>query len=99
MKYNTNIFILFYFFFYFKEEEGIRDDLVTGVQTCALPIYPMARSLPNMTRRRRGFPPWCSRPCSTGSSGRQPWFVEEPGRSRKRWRGASRNMEGRYSNV
>src|SRR5258708_20337835 len=24
--------------FFFKAEEGIRDDLVTGVQTCALPI-------------------------------------------------------------
>src|SRR5207244_8510058 len=23
-------------------EDGIRDDLVTGVQTCALPIYPLA---------------------------------------------------------
>src|SRR5207244_5705298 len=24
--------------FFFQEEDGIRDDLVTGVQTCALPI-------------------------------------------------------------
>src|SRR5438552_18902747 len=29
---------LFYVFF-FQAEDGIRDDLVTGVQTCALPIY------------------------------------------------------------
>src|SRR2546425_1295176 len=34
--------ILFYFFF-FQAEDGIRDKLVTGVQTCALPIYPRAR--------------------------------------------------------
>src|SRR5207244_4879015 len=27
------------FFFFFQAESGIRDDLVTGVQTCALPIY------------------------------------------------------------
>ena len=27
-------------FFFFQAEDGIRDDLVTGVQTCALPIYP-----------------------------------------------------------
>src|SRR5215216_4804443 len=27
------------FFFFFQAEDGIRDDLVTGVQTCALPIY------------------------------------------------------------
>src|SRR5258708_34555505 len=26
-------------FFFFQAEDGIRDDLVTGVQTCALPIY------------------------------------------------------------
>src|SRR5258708_19278538 len=25
-------------FFFFQGEDGIRDDLVTGVQTCALPI-------------------------------------------------------------
>src|SRR5258708_30865132 len=25
-------------FFFFQAEDGIRDDLVTGVQTCALPI-------------------------------------------------------------
>src|SRR2546429_9976743 len=30
---------LFYFFF-FQAEDGIRDVAVTGVQTCALPIYP-----------------------------------------------------------
>src|SRR5207244_7176453 len=27
-------------FFLFQAEDGIRDDLVTGVQTCALPIFP-----------------------------------------------------------
>src|SRR5258708_252491 len=29
---------VFLFFFFFQAEDGIRDDLVTGVQTCALPI-------------------------------------------------------------
>src|SRR5258708_25774095 len=29
-------------FFFFQAEDGIRDDLVTGVQTCALPIYDFA---------------------------------------------------------
>src|SRR5207244_10186316 len=32
-------FVLFFFFFFFQAEDGIRDDLVTGVQTCALPIF------------------------------------------------------------
>src|SRR5258708_29951508 len=33
-------------FFFFQAEDGIRDDLVTGVQTCALPIshFPTMRS-------------------------------------------------------
>src|SRR5687767_15437354 len=30
--------IFFCFFFFFQAEDGIRDKLVTGVQTCALPI-------------------------------------------------------------
>src|SRR6266536_5309758 len=29
---------LLHFFFFFQAEDGIRDPLVTGVQTCALPI-------------------------------------------------------------
>src|SRR2546425_8872226 len=30
--------LLYFFFFFFQAEDGIRDKLVTGVQTCALPI-------------------------------------------------------------
>src|SRR2546421_8824506 len=29
---------MFFFFFFFQAEDGIRDLIVTGVQTCALPI-------------------------------------------------------------
>src|SRR5206468_7523809 len=29
-------------FFFFQAEDGIRDLIVTGVQTCALPIFPSA---------------------------------------------------------
>src|SRR5207244_7716324 len=32
------VFCFFCVFFFFQAEDGIRDDLVTGVQTCALPI-------------------------------------------------------------
>src|SRR6266567_7166890 len=31
------------FFFFFQAEDGIRDLTVTGVQTCALPIWPWRR--------------------------------------------------------
>src|SRR3989441_9384080 len=33
-------------FFFFQAEDGIRDKLVTGVQTCALPISTVALPLP-----------------------------------------------------
>src|SRR5256885_15007200 len=32
--------VVLLFFFFFQAEDGIRDYKVTGVQTCALPIYP-----------------------------------------------------------
>src|SRR5690554_7297438 len=32
-------YFLFFFFFFFQAEDGIRDADVTGVQTCALPIF------------------------------------------------------------
>src|SRR5690348_8484211 len=37
------VLVIFYFlfFFFFQAEDGIRDGRVTGVQTCALPIYLM----------------------------------------------------------
>src|SRR5215475_15493766 len=31
--------MMFFFFFFFQAEDGIRDFHVTGVQTCALPIF------------------------------------------------------------
>src|SRR3989440_6729874 len=33
-----------YFFFFFQAEDGIRDLIVTGVQTCALPIFKLSKS-------------------------------------------------------
>src|SRR5688572_32107894 len=34
------LFVILEFFFFFQAEDGIRDLTVTGVQTCALPIFP-----------------------------------------------------------
>src|SRR5256884_442302 len=34
-----------YCFFFFQAEDGIRDVAVTGVQTCALPIYRIGRGM------------------------------------------------------
>src|SRR5258708_12823746 len=36
--------------FFFQAEDGIRDDLVTGVQTCALPISRITTTLRSLTR-------------------------------------------------
>src|SRR5687767_15730352 len=52
-----HIFSLFiqrvlFFFFFFQAEDGIRDKLVTGVQTCALPIFGSSASR-RPTRRIR----------------------------------------------
>src|SRR2546430_2966705 len=33
------VVVSFFFFFFFQAEDGIRDLTVTGVQTCALPIF------------------------------------------------------------
>src|SRR2546425_5743306 len=43
-------------FFFFQAEDGIRDKLVTGVQTCALPISPGDDGTPvqRVRNRRRG---------------------------------------------
>src|SRR2546421_3245131 len=41
--------ILYLFFFFFQAEDGIRDLIVTGVQTCALPISPA--TLPYRVRK------------------------------------------------
>src|SRR2546421_6841972 len=43
-------------FFFFQAEDGIRDLIVTGVQTCALPIYlcpPRAERLAELVLPRR----------------------------------------------
>src|SRR5438105_10446859 len=45
-----------FFFFFFQAEDGIRDPLVTGVQTCALPIWRRRSRLPLPRRNSRGRP-------------------------------------------
>src|SRR2546430_8862422 len=40
-------------FFFFQAEDGIRDLTVTGVQTCALPIYGKILGRPGLDSKRR----------------------------------------------
>src|SRR2546427_8466333 len=52
--------VILYFFFFFQAEDGIRDLTVTGVQTCALPIFERLEHLalvlqqPQIGRELRG---------------------------------------------
>src|SRR2546423_7100603 len=57
VEYDTKRVTELAYFFFFQAEDGIRDKLVTGVQTCALPIW---RSRPLMRPSRRSRPTRCS---------------------------------------
>src|SRR5437016_6456069 len=74
-------FLLVYFcvFFFFQAEDGIRDWSVTGVQTCALPIWSGARAhLPS--RRSNSARPYYDREATPG--GRLLSYTCGPGRLR-----------------
>src|SRR5205823_10615102 len=55
-------------FFFFQAEDGIRYKLVTGVQTCALPISTSRPGCWGRTRRQAGSPSLQARRDSPGSS-------------------------------
>src|SRR5256885_887812 len=48
MCYTISLLCSLVFFFFFQAEDGIRDYKVTGVQTCALPIYPYKNFVGNI---------------------------------------------------
>src|SRR5438270_2297328 len=50
-------FCCFFVFFFFQAEDGIRDLTVTGVQTCALPIWSTTRTDPPKMAGRLGGTP------------------------------------------
>src|SRR2546426_1839780 len=71
--------MIVFFFFFFQAEDGIRDYKVTGVQTCALPIW---------SRDGRRY-------CSDRSDAGTPYRRRQPGWRRHavaegRWRRADR---------
>src|SRR5206468_10061971 len=81
-----------YFIFFFQAEDGIRDLIVTGVQTCALPIWPRA---PRLRRARDAIPP--SSRGRTSRRLRSPRARSEPRGRRPRARSEERRVgkEGR----
>src|SRR5438132_9928837 len=52
--YEFKLYILIVFFFFFQAEDGIRDHCVTGVQTCALPIYQLFLAMAYRKVKRDG---------------------------------------------
>src|SRR6266536_4748150 len=56
--YFVYIIMMIFFCFFFQAEDGIRDPLVTGVQTCALPICAKRQARPTQDPAREpGRPP------------------------------------------
>src|SRR5205823_8202832 len=89
-------------FFFFQAEDGIRDKLVTGVQTCALPIWrarggtaPGDRPRCTGRRRRDGAPrPRSARSGTPRSAGRG---TACPRARRSAWRSRACREIGRAS--
>src|SRR5690606_39662524 len=54
--------------FFFQAEDGIRDFHVTGVQTCALPIWPSPAAAASGSRGS------CATRCTCGRTGEAPTF-------------------------
>src|SRR2546425_11421007 len=84
-----SVCIVPFFFFFFQAEDGIRDKLVTGVQTCALPISAPFRVGRGAAAHHRGAPRngAAARRLRDGSGGARP--VPRNGASRailRRWR-------------
>src|SRR3712207_7003433 len=69
---NVLLFFIYFFklktafFFFFQAEDGIRDIGVTGVQTCALPIYLTAT--PQAPEEPKPLSPLPSVPASSAST-------------------------------
>src|SRR5690606_41053120 len=64
-------------FFFFQAEDGIRDFHVTGVQTCALPIFTAVCSAPGPPRTPP--PPHGRTPAGRRNSWSGQWWRRSPG--------------------
>src|SRR3712207_7663282 len=67
------VMLLYLIFFFFQAEDGIRDIGVTGVQTCALPIFSVT---PGVAWRSLAMSPVTLKPGSCPPSpGFAPWAI------------------------
>src|SRR2546426_6922998 len=72
-------------FFFFQAEDGIRDYKVTGVQTCALPIFTACQGIASLEVRGEAGREWASLP--TGEPGQRGGVAGGIGRGAGRGRG------------
>src|SRR2546427_2270607 len=77
--------------FFFQAEDGIRDLTVTGVQTCALPIYRAARETGRGRRQRVGPRGRAERPAAHRGEAARVGRLAGPGDAAAAWRGRERD--------
>src|SRR2546425_12819791 len=65
---------MFFFFFFFKAKDGIRDKLVTGFQTCALPICVSHAAVLKPRGKAAGQEWWPADLYLEGSDQHRGWF-------------------------
>src|SRR2546428_2078721 len=65
-------------FFFFQAEDGIRDLIVTGVQTCALPIWEIRGGKKTFEKQRGGKILWVVGPALVHARAREDmiWFIQ-----------------------
>src|SRR5947207_1566949 len=99
--------VCFSFFFFFQAEDGIRDHCVTGVQTCALPIWGGSTSFQDVNTGGQYIPgtnTWTATSTTNAPSARDShtavWTGSETGSAMIVWGGSSNgvvvNTGGRY---
>src|SRR2546430_7593266 len=77
------------FFFFFQAEDGIRDLTVTGVQTCALPIYACGARGSDVGHPERSGQGALQRRLLPGSRGRRGRRGESDGETERRYEARS----------
>src|SRR2546421_3119699 len=87
--------LCFLFFFFFQAEDGIRDLIVTGVQTCALPIFGVVADVYHIWWDPDLYEELARRPGRAPRRGRGPTRCDRRQPRRRRSRGRTRSEERR----
>src|SRR5207237_7739276 len=98
--YSSSLIVIFFFF---QAEDGIRDSSVTGVQTCALPIYtitidPQGTATGSATLTLYDVPPDVTGSLAIGGPP-QPVSVGTPGQNRSEERRVGKEWRGRMAEA